>query len=36
MFEVFNKSPQESFGSIDKTRDSSRDYEVLADSVAGD
>jgi len=36
MFEVFNKSPEESFGSIDKTRDSSRDYEVMADSVAGD
>ena len=36
MFEVFNKSPEESFGSIDKTRDSSRDYGILADSVAGD
>jgi len=37
MFDVFTKGqPQESFGSIDKTRDSNRDYEVLADSVVGE
>ena len=35
MFEVFSKGGvEESFGSIDKTRDSSREYGILADSVA--